>query len=87
MCWKKELIEIPIVIGSKAENQYIRDLKWPRQALLIAVKRSGLEIIPKGDTKLRAGDCILILTDDYTLSEVKQEINMLCTDCSSYDRE
>lgn len=83
----KELIEIPIVIGSKAENQYIRDLNWPRQALLIAVKRGGLEIIPKGDTKLRAGDSILILTDDYTLSEVKQKMNMLCTDCSSYDRE
>lgn len=83
----KELLEVPIVIGSMAEDQYIRDLKWPKQALLIAVKRGGFELIPKGDTKLRTGDTILILTDGWALPKVKQDMNLLCTECRSLDSD
>ena len=51
-----------IVLGEQNDwnGQFIRDLDISRQSVIIMVKRNGHAIIPKGSTKLRAGDILLI---------------------------
>ena len=51
-------------MGSLVENKFIKDLKWPKNALLVAIKRGNAEIIPKGDVKLLNGDYLVVMVDE-----------------------
>lgn len=49
--------------GSKLEDQLIRDVPWPTDALVVTVERAGQDIIPRGSTRLQALDQILVIMD------------------------
>lgn len=66
------------MLGSELENKYIRDIVWPKHSLLVAVKSGGREIIPHGNTMLRAGDMLVLLTREKYSSEVHDEVWTLC---------
>lgn len=74
----KILQEYVIMLGSELENKYIRDIVWPKHSLLVAVKSGGREIIPHGNTMLRAGDMLVLLTREKYSSEVHDEVWTLC---------
>ena len=56
------LKEIQLGPQSPWDGQYIRDLDISRQSVIIMVKREGKVLIPKGGTRLKAGDSLLIHT-------------------------
>lgn len=60
---RKVTIEAVVHHGSAIEGRCIRDLELPRHFLLIALRRRGKEIIPRGDTKVLAEDHLVVLTD------------------------
>ena len=60
----KIIIEVPVCLGSNLENKCIKDIQWPPSCLLVGIERGGQEIIPKGDTKIFAGDYLIVLTDE-----------------------
>lgn len=70
--------EHAVMVGSELENKYIRDIVWPKHCLLVAVKSGGREVIPHGNTLLRASDMLVILTREKYISEVHDEIEALC---------
>ena len=43
-------------------GQYIRDLDISRQSVIVMIRRNGKMLIPKGETRLKAGDRILLHT-------------------------
>ena len=51
----KVVIEIPVCIDSKIENKKIKEINWPDDYLLIGIKRTGQEQIPRG------GDVIIFI--------------------------
>lgn len=53
---QKTILEIPIFTDSEIDGHYVHELNLPNQCLLIAIKRGSHEIIPRGNTKLLAGD-------------------------------
>ena len=55
-------------------GQYIRDLDISRQSVIIMVRRGGNVLIPKGNTRLRAGDTVLIHTKMNLADSVNIEI-------------
>ena len=55
-------------------GQYIRDLDISRQSVIIMVRRGDKVLIPKGNTRLRAGDTVLIHTKMNLADSVNVEI-------------
>ncbi|WP_242831974.1 ion transporter [Butyrivibrio sp. VCD2006] len=43
-------------------NKFIRDLDFPRQTILLSIKRGARTVIPKGGVKLQKGDTIVVIS-------------------------
>ena len=52
----------------------VRDFNWPKNMLLISIRRGNQEILTHGDTIMSVGDILVILTDEANLPRIKQEI-------------
>ena len=55
-----EVIEAQVLGTSSMAGQLVRDIKWPKDSILGAVKINGETIIPQGDTKLQEGTFLTI---------------------------
>jgi trk system potassium uptake protein TrkA len=58
------IIQMSVHGGSKADGGLIKDLDVSEKFVFIAITRNHEVIIPKGDTKLQAGDQIMALSDE-----------------------
>ena len=79
----KILQEFVICHGSLLHNQSIQQVSWAGECLLVAVKRNGTELIPKGKTILRAGDVLVTLTDEDHASMVYDSMKKMCAEKGS----
>jgi trk system potassium uptake protein TrkA len=59
---KVNLTEIKLQMTSPVVGKTLRDLFLPPDSLIAVVLRNGEAIIPRGDTTLRAGDQIVLIT-------------------------
>ena len=75
---QKTILEVPIFTDSKIDGHYIHELNLPNQCLLIAIKRGSHEIIPRGNTKLFAGDYLIVLLEESIAASVQEELNLYC---------
>ena len=55
-------VEMVVHHGSLASDKRIRDLDFPDNCLLIGIHRDGKDIIPRGNTLIRANDHVTVLT-------------------------
>lgn len=63
---KAEAIELDISSGSRLNGKRLRDIKFPRPALVGAVVRKGHPFVPNGESILSVGDQIILFTlPDY----------------------
>jgi H+/Cl- antiporter ClcA len=69
---KKIVVELIVKHGSKFENQQVKNIIWPGKSLLVGVKQGDRQIIPKGDTEIKEGDYLTILTDINSESRIKE---------------
>lgn len=60
---KKTLLELSVHLGSKVENKPVSELNLPVNCLLVSVQRGSSEIIPRGNTKILAGDMLLVMVN------------------------
>ncbi len=74
---KKVTFETVVHHGSPAEDKLVRDLSFPSNCLLIAVRRDRREFIPKGNTKLQAGDYLVLLTDVKAEAVTREKLDLL----------
>lgn len=56
-------LEVPIYEGSSIDGKYIRDIPFPKDILVIAVYRGEQQLIPRGDTLIKAGDRIVFMVN------------------------
>lgn len=76
--WLKEIgnnkiiLEIPVAFGSEIEHKKIKDIEWPDNSLIVGIRRGEKELIPDGEFKVYASDCLIVLTDENHASEIKQ---------------
>lgn len=68
------ILEIPVNTGSLMEGKQIKDLSWPAHCLIVGIRHGEEEKIPNGDTSLRAGDCLIIMTQESVASQVKEDL-------------
>ena len=69
----KTVIEYPVTAESSFDGMAVRDFPWPENMLLISIRRGENEILTRGDTIMKVGDALLILTDSNSVSEVKKK--------------
>lgn len=74
----KVILEIPVCLDSKMDCKAIKDLKFSKNFLLVAIKRGEKEIIPRGNTVLQSGDYIHVLASEKDAALVKEELLKMC---------
>ncbi|WP_125604815.1 ClC family H(+)/Cl(-) exchange transporter [Lapidilactobacillus bayanensis] len=70
-------LEVPVFEGTAFVNAEVRDIAWPRETLLVSIRRGEKELIPKGDTEILAGDTLIVLTDHNRRAQVKLALKKL----------
>ena len=60
--------------GSFLVGHQVREFRWPANALLIGVHRGERQIIPHGDTILRAGDTLIVETQHDNRAFIRERI-------------
>ena len=60
---KRMIVEVVICSGSKLDGRQIKNIDWAPQCLLVSIKRGDMELVPKGDTQIIAGDYLYILAN------------------------
>ncbi|MEO5789008.1 Trk system potassium transporter TrkA [Gelidibacter sp.] len=67
-----ELLEFMVKTKSKISNKTIKDLDFPRSAIIGGVIRNGEGIIPLGDFKVEAGDRVVVCCLPRAITEVEK---------------
>lgn len=67
-------LEIPIYEGSTIDGKYIRDIPFPKEILIVAVYRGERQLIPRGDTLVKAGDRLVCMVNAGQRAKVAQKI-------------
>ena len=65
------IVQTKVTENAKAVNCMIKDLPIPKKAVLIAIARNDVVVIPKGDTQIMVDDEIIMLTDEANRKELK----------------
>ena len=74
---KKTTIEFPVIAESHFSGRMIRDFVWPKEMLLTSIIRGEEEILTRGDTVMRTGDVLVILTDTGLAQQIKFKLEEL----------
>lgn len=69
---QRNVMEFSICSGSPVENKLIKDVAWPHNTLLVDVRRGEEQLMPAGNTRLRAGDFLYIMTENQNVQELQR---------------
>jgi trk system potassium uptake protein TrkA len=69
---RASLIEVTLATGSPAADHEIVDLNLPRDSTVVAVVRQDHVVVPRGDTRLLAGDEVLVMVTGESIDEVRK---------------
>jgi len=67
-----QFLEVTLSDESAAIGKTIAELNIPRSAVLVSIQRGEETIIPRGDTRLHAGDMVTTLCELDTITSVKK---------------
>ncbi|MGL4628685.1 MAG: TrkA C-terminal domain-containing protein, partial [Cetobacterium sp.] len=70
----KTLICIPVSADSEFENKLIKDIQWPKHALVVAIRRAEVEYIPKGSSQILAGDVLVLLLPSKLADKINEDL-------------
>ena len=65
-----EVLEIPVL--KNFDSKFIKDLRFPKPAIIGVIQRRNHVIIPMGDTQLKEHDTLIIFTKAESVSFVKE---------------
>ncbi|NSB14290.1 Trk K+ transport system NAD-binding subunit [Clostridium beijerinckii] len=71
--------------GSNLDSKQIKEVKWPSNCLLVAVKRGEDEIIPKGDTTILPGDYLIVFTNEDKVTKISDTLIDM-TECNKIQK-
>ena len=77
---EKILQEFVVCHNSLLQNKMIQQIEWPKNCLLVSIKRGGNELIPKGRTILFPGDILVTLTDERDAPAVYDYMEEVCAE-------
>lgn len=66
-----EILEFYVKEGSKITSQYIKNLKFPKDAIIGGVVRKNVPRIADGDFRIRAEDLVVVLCSPHVIHKVE----------------
>ncbi|WP_101617294.1 ClC family H(+)/Cl(-) exchange transporter [Bifidobacterium margollesii] len=72
------VMEFPVEMGAPADAHRVRDVAWPSGCLIVGLRRGESEIVPRGDTQVRAGDYLIVLFSGEDAPAVREAMDALC---------
>ena len=75
---RKTVLDTDVHVGSHMDGRRVAEFGLPLGTLIISVTRGGVEIIPDGNTILRAGDELEILTRENDIADVEIIVENVC---------
>ena len=76
---KKVFIEIVVKHDAGFDNKKIKEIIWPEKTVLIGIKRGNRELVPRGETVLKSGDYLIILSDKKHECDAREKLSDLNT--------
>jgi CIC family chloride channel protein len=67
-----QFVELVVDARAAAAGARVRDVSWPPRTILTSVRRASEIIMPDGDTVLRAGDEVVLLTADRATTDLRR---------------
>lgn len=75
---KSKICELEVKEETLAKGNRLIDMDIPEHSLVVLIKREESFFVPNGKTELKAGDTLLIISDDITtMQNVKQVIGLI----------
>lgn len=65
----KQMFEVFVSHESQLDGKLISQVKWPENCLIVSLVHGEDEFIPDGNTKISAGDRLIVLTDSEKIHE------------------
>ncbi|MBP1756482.1 MAG: chloride channel protein [Firmicutes bacterium] len=75
---KGGLHEFVVELGSEVCDKMIGELNWPQGSLVVGIRRGAREIVPKGNTQIRPGDYLVILSPEGQDQEIRKYMTDYC---------
>ena len=75
---RKTVLDTEVHVGSHMDGRRVADFGLPLGTLIVSVTRGGVEIIPDGNTILRGGDELEILTRENDIADVEAIADAAC---------
>lgn len=66
------MVPIEVAPGSPNAGKKLRDLAFPPDTLCYAVVRGGKAVVPRGSTRIREGDHLLVLAHEGAVNELER---------------
>jgi CIC family chloride channel protein len=57
------VFEFHVESGSAADGKHIADIHWPQESVVATIQRGRKQLIPRGDTEIKANDSLTIIAD------------------------
>lgn len=75
---EKVLVKYIVHLGTPIVGKKLKDIKLPDGALMVSVERSGSDIIPNGNTMIRAGDYVVAIVSEDKEANLRTYLEKLC---------
>lgn len=72
------LMEIMIHHDSVLVGRKVKEVTWPKDCLLVGIRRNETEIIPRGNTQFQVGDMLITMTTAFSEGQVYDKVKKLC---------
>ena len=73
--YEASIAVLEYVASKKLDGKKIREIKFPENTIVGAIKRDGKIIIPRGDTEVRLGDRLYILTSWRNVEKIDRMLS------------
>jgi trk system potassium uptake protein TrkA len=70
-----EIIELTVNGDSSVEGKTLKDVRFPRGALVASILRGDRVVVPQGDAVIRKGDSVVLITSAEVLDSVQKLFN------------
>jgi CIC family chloride channel protein len=70
-----DVIELQIASGSAVEGHTLSQIRWPRESVVAGIVRKGHLLYPHGDTRIEAGDRLVLLASPEIQEQILQLVN------------
>ncbi len=67
--------EVVVEAGAPCSGRLISQTAWPRNAIIVTVRRRQQVIVPHGNTRLQAGDVLTVIADEAALGDLQRLCN------------